>query len=210
MNNKLIALVYITLVIQSCSSTYNFVDYLKPVTNVNYVYDCQFLRAGKDTLFETIEVIYKTHLVEGEEILYSIRKRDLEKQNPIAGTSNFLFSVMLFKDNSVRIAPFFWKEELNTLKPQDFGEKFPTKVKQKDEISFKHNEKTIILTDFKIENLKTKNLGVIKGCLAFKKIVKRDSGTKEAYIWLHKKYGVVKWIRKTGRIEELKQFPIKQ
>ena len=205
MKNHLILIFGIAIVLQSCS--YHLVQYLEPNVEYVYKYDCEFKR-GTDTLFETRDLIFQSKLINNEKVLYAFNVDDTNKSNPIIGTTHFLFSVMKFEKNGLKIAPVFWKNELEQLQLEDFRIEIPAKVSRNDTIQINDGNKTIFLTDFHIEKVDTKNLGRINKCLAIKKIIVWPDATYEARIWLHKEYGTVKWIRQTGRIEELKQLPI--
>ncbi|MCP4442488.1 MAG: hypothetical protein GY810_26580 [Aureispira sp.] len=188
---------------QSSKSSFKLVEYLKPIEGATYIYDCEF-----NKLKETKRLLYKTHLVEGEKVYYSIEEKELGDANPIIGSSNFLFGAFLFEGSNMSVAEIFWKKDLAKLKLVDFNIQIPQKVKQDTKIEWSEEEKKTVLTGFRNVKLETTYLGEVE-CLLIDKTVTWPTKTYEAKIWLHKEYGVVKWIKQTGRIEELKQAPLK-
>jgi len=60
-----------------------------------------------------------------------------------------------------------------------------------------------LLYDFKRQFLKIGNKH-LKNCLTFTVEERWPLTSASGKVWLHKNYGIVKWIRVTGRIEEMK------
>jgi hypothetical protein len=96
-------------------------------------------------------------------------------------------------------APVFWKYELSKAV---FAELFPEKILVQETYTVKDGEETrkYIFTGF--EKIEIKNRK-IDSCL---KLVVEQQWPENKYtdtVWFRKNVGVVKWMRSTGRVEEL-------
>ncbi|MGI8581205.1 MAG: hypothetical protein ACR2KX_03380, partial [Chitinophagaceae bacterium] len=153
-----------------------------------------------DTISDRTEIIYKSTDIDGHKAFYAVNTIDTFKQNPDIGPRHFLFSAMVFFNDTTFIAPVYEKADLKKLSFADFKFKIPQTVTNKDSVVITDRKKKMVLYNFHKTIL---SLGKIKftNCLAFDI---RDEWPDALYgekVWLHKEYGVLKWVRSTGRTE---------
>ena len=153
-----------------------------------------------DTVIDKTKLIYKTITIEGYKVYYAIETADTLKKEAIIGSSHFLSSALIFKNDSVLLAPVFRLAELHKLKFYDFKYYIPPFVKTKDTITIIDGKKKMLLYNFKKATLLL-NGKEYKDCLNIKIIEHWPDATYSAMVWLSKKYGVLKWIRTTRRVE---------
>ena len=210
------ALFGLTTVIISCKSI-RIIDYLKIQDNKRETFNGVFIKtaddvhykiieqlfgsvSSSDTVIEITEIIYKSINIEGHKAFYAIETIDTIKKNPNIGPRHFLYSAMLFFKDTTFIAPVFDKEDLNKLRFADFKFKIPPSVTNKDSVVIIDRKKRMVLYNFHKTSL---SIGKNKftNCL-FLDI--RDEWHDALYgekVWVHKKHGVLKWVRSTGRTE---------
>lgn len=162
----------------------------------------------RDTVFEKIVLCYKSIRIDGKIAYYIIDTNDINKKDPSIGPKHFLSSAMIFSQDSILLAPIYKKSDLLTLNFKDFDYAIYSVIKKKDTLRFKDKtlpqaDKQFLLYDFRKEKISI-NEKKIKNCLYISIAERWPDTTYFGKVWLHKKYGVVKWIRITGRIEEIK------
>lgn len=157
-----------------------------------------------DTLADDPEKkLCRFELVKGRKIYYftdDIKEKD---RNSIIGSEVFCDGVFYFDDGNFMVSPIFWKEDLKKINLNYFEILFPGFITLHSVYKYRDgNEKrTYRFTGIETINLKNKS---IDSCL--KLIVEQDWPTAhyEDIVWFKKNLGVVKWLRSTGRLEELK------
>ena len=154
----------------------------------------------RDTLFDTTQVTYKTINIDGHKAYYSLDVHDTLEKNPNIGPMYFLFSAVIFEHDSVYVAPAYEKADLEKLHFSDFKYVIPPTVKQKDSIYIRDGKKVMILCNFLKSSLEL-NGRTFKECLHFDLLEVWPETLYKGEVWLHKKYGLLKWIRSTGRVE---------
>ena len=203
----------------SCS--YKLTRYLKP-TNHEIVYNCTFVKSKDnyyknlesifgsvskgDTISEKIVLSYKTIRIDGKIAYYVIDTSDIIKKDASIGPKHFLSSAMIFSEDSVLLASVYKKSDLLKLNSKDFDYAIHS-VKKKDTLRFADKslpqaDRQILLYNFRKEKISI-NDKKIRNCLYISVAERWPDATYFGKVWLHKKYGVVKWIRVTGRIEEI-------
>lgn len=217
---------YLAVVVLWCyfgsSCTFKLIPYLNPKNN-QIVYNCTFIKSKGnfyknlesifgsvskgDTLFEKIVLCYKTMIIDGKTAYYVIDTSDINKKDPSIGPKHFLSSAMIFSEDSILLAPVYKKSDLLKLNSKDFDYAIYSVVKKKDTLRFVDKtlhqaDRQILLFDFRKEKINI-NEKKIKNCLYISIAERWPDTTYFGKVWLHKKYGVVKWIRVTGRIEEI-------
>jgi len=153
-----------------------------------------------DTIIDKKEIVYKTIDIDGNKAFYAVATKDTLKKNPNIGPNYFLFSAFIFSNDTTFIAPVYEKADLTKLKFNDFKYKIPPTVTRKDSVVIIDRKKRMVLYNFHKTTLMIDNKK-FSDCLVFEiRSVWPDALYGEK-IWLHKKYGLLKWIRSTGRIE---------
>lgn len=157
-------------------------------------------RSYNDTIIDKREITYKTINIEGQKAYYAIETEDTLKGDALIGSSHFLSCALMFKHDTVFLAPSFTKPILQKLKLSNFKYYIPPMVKKSDTIVIIDGKKRLLLYNFKKVMLFL-NGKEIKDCLNIKIIERWPDAVYSGSAWLSKKYGVLKWIRSTGRIE---------
>ena len=153
---SLIAIIFLSLFL-SCRTIKVF-DYLKVTENEVQTYNSFWVIGGEemvrkvpapklpegmapsvdygsfDTVYASFKVIYKHIIVDGEKIVYALSAEDTMRSNPSVGPNHFLSSAMIFKKNSLLLAPIYRLEEISKLDLSDFNTKIPHKIFKKDSI----------------------------------------------------------------------------
>lgn len=175
--------------------------FVKPNDSIYRMMDKAFGRYGnRDSVFETYDIAYRTINIEGHKAFYALETSDLLQTNPIVGPKHFLFSALLFKDDEVLIAPVHRLKEVKQLRLSDFRYRIPSSVKRKDTVTIQDGHKKMLLCQFKKENIVI-GQRKFRDCLKVELVVIWPESTSRGYVWLSKEYGILKWIRTTGRIE---------
>ena len=198
------------------------IPYLQP-TNSKTVYKCSFPKpkdivyrgmekiygavSPGDTVFEKVVLFYDSISIQGNIAYYFIDSSDTNKNDPSIGPRHFLSSAMIFSKDSISLASIYKRSDLLSLRFKDFDQRIHSVIKKKDTLKFKDKtlrkaDKQILLYDFRKESIVI-NGNKIKNCLSISIAEKWPDTISFGKVWLHKKYGVVKWIRVTGRIEEI-------
>jgi len=156
--------------------------------------------AVEDDFREKYEVIYKTRNIEGHKAFYAIKTKDTIYHDASFGPNHFLFSALIFENGKVYIAPSFYLKDLHRLKFADFKFVIPEKLSKRDTIRVVDKRKETILHNFRFDDL------IIGGkkykhCLLIDLLIKWPDTTYHSKVWLHNKFGVLKWIRDTGRTD---------
>jgi hypothetical protein len=175
----------------------------KPDKNRSFVASPVESFDGSDTFIYKTEIIYKTVDIEGYKAFYAVETIDTIQKNPSIGPNHFLFAAMIFHNDTTFVAPVYRKEDLRKLKFLDFKYKIPAKVSSKDSVVIIDLKKTMILSHFKKTSI-TIDARTFPDCLTF---TIRDIWPDAKYtgtVWLDPNYGVLKWIRSTGKIETRK------
>lgn len=203
------------------SCTFKLIPYLKP-TNSKTVYKCTFPKSKDivyrnmesiygavspgDTVFQRIVLIYDSIKIEDKIAYYLADSSDINRKDPSIGPKHFLSSAMIFSKDSILLAPIYKKSGLSNLSLKDFEYSIHS-FKKNDTLRFTDKtlpkaNKQFLFYDFKKENVRVSGKK-LKNCLYMSIAEKWPDTTYFGKIWLHKKHGVVKWIRPTGRIEEI-------
>ena len=156
--------------------------------------------AVDDNFNEKYELIYKTWNIEGHKAFYAVEPKDTIYSDASFGPNHFLFSALIFEGGKVFIAPCYDLKGLHRLKFSDFKFVIPEKLSKRDTLRIVDKKKETILHSFRFDDLiidKKK----YKHCLLIDLIIKWPEETSYSKVWLHDKFGVLKWIRDTGRTD---------
>lgn len=159
-----------------------------------------------DTIRNVFNLIYKSTYTNNLKIVYAIDVKDTLKANPSIGHNHFLFSVMVFRGDTTYLAPIYKLDEIQNLKFSDFKSYIPPSISKKDSILIRDGIKTTILYDFKIQPIKIDNVTYNK-CLKLSFCEDLPEVVYFGEVWMSKKFGILKWIRTTGRTEVRKFNP---
>jgi hypothetical protein len=172
-------------------------EYLHPRSD-SMIFNCVYhtYSIGYDTIrlnFKKLE-IQNTHV-------YCISRID-DKDCRYGELASFLGSAMIFREDSILLAPLQWDKPARTLSLDDFKYFISSNLKLTDSILIPLHDRNIKLSNFTYETLKISNK-ILDNCLKIK-ITEKYIDLKAplyGYVWLSKTYGIVKWIRVTERIE---------
>lgn len=156
--------------------------------------------AVDDDFKEKYEIVYKTRNIEGHKAFYAVRTKDTLYYNVSFGPNHFLFSALIFEKGKVFMAPSFDLKDLQRLKFSDFRFVIPEKLSKRDTIRIVDKKKETILHNFRFDDL-TIDGKKYKLCLLIDLLVKWPDTAYHSKVWLHKEFGVLKWIRDTGRTD---------
>lgn len=195
---KAFPIVFLFSCLVSCT-TFKTIDYFRLEEDKVESYNGFFVNWNNDTLEQRTEIVNKTFLIDGEKAFYCIETKDTIDIDPIIGSRHFLFSAIIFKDNSILIAPIFWKQDLLSLKIKDFKVQFPSVLTKNTRITYSIDESTTIITGFRKTSIVIEDKKF--NCLYFELNTSWPDDSYKAMVWLNKKHGILKWIRTTGRIE---------
>lgn len=153
-----------------------------------------------DNFKEKYQIIYKTKNIEGHKAFYAVKTTDTIYYDASFGPNHFLFSALIFEKGKVFIAPAYDLKDLNQIKFSDFRFTIPKKISKSDIIKVVNKKKETLLHNFRIESLSI-NGNDYRHCLVIDLLTKWPDTTYHSKVWLHEKYGVLKWIRSTGRTD---------
>ncbi|UAY53042.1 hypothetical protein [Ferruginibacter albus] len=197
------ALIVIYILFSSCAIKPS--SYIFP-TKEKMVFSWKFKFEETDEMKSGIyNSFFQSYRLNNVSIYYVVDEEDLARGNSaFASADYFLNSAMIFRNDSVLLAPFGDLGDIKQLQPGDFKFVIPKHVNSSDTIKIVHEEKTILLFGFNKTKLKLNKVS-LKNCLNIKVQEKWEGGNcYQGEVWLHKKYGLVKWMRVTGRVEERK------
>ena len=200
----------------SCSSI-KTLEYFKVTENDIQRYNGFFIKNPKDSIYKRLEevfgkisssdsvsdkweITFKTRYIDGNKLFYSIKTKDTLNKDARIGPSYFLFSAMIFNDREILLAPCYDITQLENLKMSDFNYRIPEKVNRNDSIIIYDNPKKMVLSNFRKENLKIDDKE-FQNSLSFNITDQWGTRRTTGKVWLSKKFGLLKWIRTTGRIE---------
>ena len=157
-----------------------------------------------DTLTDDPEKkFFRFEVVKGKKIYYITDDLKEKKDNPIIGSEVFCDGVFYFEDGNFMFSPIFWKKDLKEINLHYFEKLFPKFITLDSAYKYKDGEekRTYRFIGFETAILNNRS---IDSCL--KLLLEQDWPTAhyEDIIWFQKNVGVVKWLRSTGRLEELK------
>jgi hypothetical protein len=173
--------------------------YLQP-GNDTMTFNCTYNSFHSNGLHYTVTLNFKKFIVENEAAYYIARTDDSNCQ--YSEPANFLGSAMLFRNDSILLAPLGWTKPIDSIKLQDFKYFIPPVMKLKDSVYISLNNRDILLSDFQYDTV-TINDTCLDNCLKIKITENYQglNGPLYGSVWLSKTYGIVKWIRATERTE---------
>lgn len=159
--------------------------------------------SGTDTLqTDNDSSICKSLLIKGKEIFY-FDDNLFSDDNTIIGSNSFCDGVFYYENGNFIFSPLFWKYELKEANLDYFETLFPAKISFDTIYKYQDGEEKRKYTFIGFEDVYIKDK-LYKDCL--KLIITQDWKTAQYIdtVWFFKGLGVVKWLRGTGRLEEIK------
>jgi hypothetical protein len=144
----------------------------------------------------------KSLIIKGREIFYFDDESN-SSDTTIIGSRSFCMGVFYYDNGKFMFSPLFWKYELKAANLDYFEPLFPNVITLDKIYKFQDGEEKRKYQFNGFEDVQIKN-NLLKHCL--KLTIIQDWKT-EKYIdlvWFQKGTGVVKWLRATGRLEEIK------
>ena len=153
-----------------------------------------------DSFVGFTNIIYKTLPLGNEKIYYVIELKDTTNVNPDIGIHNFLSASFLYRNDTTFVANPYRLDQLKKLELNDFKNFIPPAISKRKETALNFGKQTITLYDFKILDFNL-NGKTYKKCLFFNFKSEWPEVIYFGEVVIDKKWGVLKWIRTTGRIE---------
>jgi hypothetical protein len=182
----------------------NLSEYLKPNSDTLF-YNCIYDSFHAQGLHETIKLVYRRIPIGSETAYYISKATDSDGSG--AQLDSFIGSAMIFRNGSVLLAPLTLNESPSKLTQESFDHSLPpsltfSKIFELAKLKWSGLTMEVFIKDYQFEDLTVGNT-VLKKCLKLNLIVHDRSMTLKSTVWLSLDYGIVKWIRTTGREEVL-------
>jgi hypothetical protein len=181
----------------------NLAEYLKPRKDTLF-YNCIYDSFHVKGLQENTKLVYRQITIGNETAYYISDAKDPDGSR--AQLASFLGSAMIFRADSVWLAPLTLDENPNELTQKDFDHILPSGLtfpKPFELAKLKWNGliMEVFIKDYQFEDLSIGDT-ILRKCLKLNLIVyDRSKDQDKATVWLSDVYGIVKWIRTTGREE---------
>jgi hypothetical protein len=181
-----------------------FYEYLYPKSD-SMTFNCVYYTYGVGR--DTVKLNFKKLDIQNT-VFYCISGID-DKDCRYGELASFLGSAMIFKDDSILLAPLQWDKPASTLKLDDFKYYIQPNLKLTDSVLIPLHDRNIKLSNFAYETLTISNT-ILDNCLKIR-VTEKYKNLNEPLsgcVWLSKTYGIVQWIRVTGR-KELRDLTMK-
>jgi len=158
---------------------------------------------GKDTLRDKNCIsICKSEIINGREVFY-FDDRLQSDSIEIIGSESFCNGVFFYDNGNFLFSPLFWKYELNKANLDYFETLFPGMIAFDTVYKYQDGEekRKYKFNGFESINLKGKPYN---DCLKLTIIQDWKTAQHTDTVWFYKGTGVIKWLRSTGRLEEIK------
>jgi hypothetical protein len=180
-----------------------FEEYFPLKENAVYVYHVRFdgISGGKK-VEQDDSAICKSYPIEGTDVFYFDRRSDNDGIN--IGSITFCFGAFYYDKGRFMFLPLDWRRELEESKKKDYAVLFPaaTFIGSVYQNAEGNKKVTYKFTGFETIKINDKSY---PDCL---KLEMKEIWPEKEYtgtVWFQKGVGIVKWIRFTGRVEELKE-----
>ncbi|GAB2842947.1 hypothetical protein GCM10027043_52650 [Ferruginibacter profundus] len=163
-------------------------------------FNCVYNSFHANGLHDTVTLVFKKLNIENS-IAYCIASVD-DTTVRYVELASFIGSAMMFRNDSILLAPLQWDKSANDIKLKDFIYFIPSNLRPTDIVTIKLHDRNIMLSGFRNETLNIAGQR-LKDCLKIK-ITEQYKAAKKpyyAYVWLNKTNGIIKWIRVTQRTE---------
>jgi hypothetical protein len=207
MRRFLLFLFWVTLCVSVHGQTHrvDFTTYLRPRCDTMF-YNCVYNSFHANELHETIALVYRTIKVGDETACYISRIEDTTGK--WAWLSSFTNSAMIFNHDTIRLASLHDGENVSSLKLEDFWHILTPQSRlamplMLSNVKWAHFINSTCIGSFEFDNVSIGDT-VLNNCLKLN-LLEYDRGSEpcKSTVWLNKNFGIVKWIRCTGRTEAL-------
>jgi hypothetical protein len=157
---------------------------------------------GTDTLTDENDSSFcMSNIVKNKEIFYFTDEPG--DSISIIGSQSFCNGVFYFKDGEFFVSPIFWQKDLKESNLAYFERLFPRKIVLDSIYKYQHGENKRKYIFDKPEDVSIKG-NLLPACLKLTIIQDWPTERYVDTVWFQKNIGVVKWLRSTGRLEEIK------
>jgi hypothetical protein len=183
----------------------NLFEYLKPRRDTLF-YNCIYDSFHAQGLHEKIKLVYRKISIGSETAYYISNATDSDGSG--AQLASFLGSAMIFRNSSVWLASLTLDESPNMLTQRNFDHILPPNLTfpkpfELAKLKWSGLVMEVFIRDYQFEDLSIGDT-ILKQCLKLNLLVyDRSTEPVNATVWLTRDYGIVKWIRETGREEVL-------
>jgi hypothetical protein len=155
-----------------------------------------------DTLIDKNDSSFcMSNIINDKEIFYfTDEPRD---STNIIGSQSFCDGVFYFKDGEFFVSPIFWQVDLKKANLGYFERLFPRKIVLDSIYKQQHGDDRRKYIFDKLEDVSIKGK-LLPACLKLTIIQDWPTERYVDTVWFQKNTGVVKWLRSTGRLEEIK------
>lgn len=150
--------------------------------------------------------------IKGISAYYGVSENDAASKNNLTIDGHILPGLDVYRitDRGIETAECFWMRDLSGIKGDDFQLllKFPLEEGDVTKLIAHKGEHLVTVKVAGFEDISVAS-GTFRKCAKLEVDDHWESGTSyKSTFWLAKGVGVVKWIRTTGRVEELSSFQI--
>jgi hypothetical protein len=142
-----------------------------------------------------------SHSVKNKEIFYFTDEPS--DSNNIIGSQSFCNGAFYFESGNFFFSPIFWQKDLYKVNIAYFEQLFPREILIDSLYKYKDGDEKRNYIFNGLENLSIKG-NSFPSCLKLTIIQDWTTSQYSDTVWFQKNVGVVKWIRSTGRVEEIK------
>lgn len=148
--------------------------------------------------------VCRSLMVKGKEIFFFDDNNNNGDDTTLISSESFCSGVFYYSKGAFVFSPIDWKYDVKKANLDYFESLFPATVSLNTTYKYQNRDEKKSYVFKKWEDVVIKNK-LYKHCL--KLIVIHDWPTKQYIdtVWFQKGVGVVKWLRSTGRLEEIKQ-----
>jgi len=185
------------------AQSFRFQDYFPLKADTERVYAVSRMQLHtKPQPYPDAHIWCRSENVKGRDIFY-FDDKPRTTENRIIGSNIFLAGVCYYDAGILYWSPIFWKEELDSANLSYFEPVFPEMVKTDTVYRARDAEKKISYRFMGLED-QTSHGVLIKDCLKLTVLQDWKTAHYEDTVWLKKGVGVVRWMRSTGRLEEIR------
>lgn len=203
MKKVLLSLLLTNLYYTIAAQSFNFQDYFPLKPNTERVYTASRLQVHSKPLpYPDAHIWCLAANIKGTDVFY-FDDSTKNEGNRIIGSNIFLDGVCYYAEGKLFWSPIFWTDELKEANLDYFESLFPAIVKTDTVYKAQDCEKKVTYRFHGLEDQQCNGV-LMKDCL---KMTMTDDWKTAHYVdtvWLKKDVGVVRWMRSTGRLEEIK------
>lgn len=144
----------------------------------------------------------KSLIVKGKEIFY-YDDGEYTGDTIIVGAESFCDGVFYYEEGKFMFAPIFWKYEIKQANLNYFISLFPETIAIDTIYHFQDGKE---IREYQFTGFEDVQIGnkIYKDCLKLTIVQNWPTSQYIDIVWFQKNTGVVKWLRGTGRLEEIK------